>query len=258
MPPANTWGTSTPMRGPCPCCGGEVGPCRGCGTDSHRSSLMAGTISAILGFPDPAAFVTEDAGAGAAAGEDVVPVWKLGQNAPRAGTELDPVAFVRDSRLPEPSYNTEAGAAGGTEEDAAAAEVREEGAAEDHEPLWRATVLARITSSSPLPSRRHAAFLASSETASCSATCSDAGATPETDPPSPPAASPRNDRPTPPSGTVHFPRGTPGNSQSIRAHPSTGDVTFAETGTLPPLKGTFSLRGELMHAFVCYRVTTEG
>jgi len=41
----------------------------------------------------------------------------------------------------------------------------------------------------------------------------------------------------------------------LRSHPTTGGTGGAH---LLPLRGNFSLRGELMHAFVSYRVATEG
>ena len=46
---------------------------------------------------------------------------------------------------------------------------------------------------------------------------------------------------------------------SYSAHPSTGAATLdAASSTVQPLKGQFSMRGELMHAFICYRLATEG
>jgi len=47
---------------------------------------------------------------------------------------------------------------------------------------------------------------------------------------------------------------------SYSAHPTTGaaSLTGGESLTVQPLKGQFSMRGELMHAFICYRLATEG
>jgi len=54
-----------------------------------------------------------------------------------------------------------------------------------------------------------------------------------------------------------------GRTPSIRTHPTTGSAPSSPV--LPSkfsrpvlLRGNFSLRGELMHAFVSYRVATEG
>ena len=51
---------------------------------------------------------------------------------------------------------------------------------------------------------------------------------------------------------------SPSNTTSVLVHPS----AVEDTGALPAVtalpRGTFSLRGHLFHAFVSYRVTTEG
>jgi len=47
---------------------------------------------------------------------------------------------------------------------------------------------------------------------------------------------------------------------SYRAHPTTGAAIFTDAAcsAVQPLRGQFSMRGELMHAFICYRLATEG
>ena len=52
-------------------------------------------------------------------------------------------------------------------------------------------------------------------------------------------------------GAALAPANAPG-----RSHPSTGGVY--DLHLLPVPRGTFSMRGELMHTFVSYRVNTEG
>ena len=45
---------------------------------------------------------------------------------------------------------------------------------------------------------------------------------------------------------------------SLHTHPMAGGTGGEPRLPVQPLRGTFSLRGELMHAFVSYRVATEG
>jgi hypothetical protein len=50
-----------------------------------------------------------------------------------------------------------------------------------------------------------------------------------------------------------------GRVPSVRiAHPTTGETGDTFSLAVHPLPGKFSLRGELMHAFISYRVATEG
>jgi len=51
------------------------------------------------------------------------------------------------------------------------------------------------------------------------------------------------------------------HAASYHVHPTTGESgsdLFAESSTVLPLRARFSLSGELLHCFVCYRVATEG
>ncbi|KAJ1464283.1 hypothetical protein T484DRAFT_1870023 [Baffinella frigidus] len=115
---------------------------------------------------------------------------------------------------------------------------------------WRSSVLARIRSSEmPSPAFLSSSFSTKTDTSSSysnpySVKSSDlagaAGGRAVTYPPSPPAAAAM--------------RRTP----SYCAHPTTGDATLDESINFNLLSGRFSLRGELMHAFVCYRYATDG
>jgi len=87
----------------------------------------------------------------------------------------------------------------------------------------------------------------------------DAAACSQADPPTPPAAAParrmvRHGPPAPPATAPT--RSIP--SYEVFSHPTTGDVGLDEAVTVPALRGKFSMRGPLFHAFVCYRVATEG
>jgi len=47
----------------------------------------------------------------------------------------------------------------------------------------------------------------------------------------------------------------PPEDTAVVSHPTTGDTSVPQTFTALP--ATFSLRGELMHSFISYRVATE-
>lgn len=141
---------------------------------------------------------------------------------------------------------------------------------------WRPSVLERIRASErrevPLQPRASEAragpvlmtfadYTASDQSSSFGShgTDQDAAACSQADPPTPPAAAParrmvRHGPPAPPATAPT--RSIP--SYEVFSHPTTGDVGLDEAVTVPALRGKFSMRGPLFHAFVCYRVATEG
>ena len=48
------------------------------------------------------------------------------------------------------------------------------------------------------------------------------------------------------------------SSDTVVTHHSTGDIGDMAASEFPPLQRQFSLRGELMHCFISYRVACEG